>query len=353
MNEIDLYSLFNKSLDDISVQHFNKKYHVAVEKQSGRTVPGQYNFITYECHMTKGIYQISIFNKPGSCLPFKLTKTDCLIQVEEKMGKPDLTNYLSDSISYYGHPKEIHIKFDKELDDQNSIIQEITISNHPVKPMNKEEIEKLNTELLELWLNPDKSFGFYSSWIAIHHADLDSLLNYLGLNEDNKLRWEKGFQNISPRNKNFFVTPVINHWIYVLGWGITNLNKNSFDLISLSSRFGDLYVFENDFSYSAFKWGYIQRGKIVRFYSEYFYQVHDNIGELTDCEKELDIFNQKELLFNKDEEYISDQDDKKAYRKFVSESVVQIASKWSIDPRLNNEFKDIPIFVYYKEKDKG
>jgi hypothetical protein len=356
LDENEIYSIMGKELNDTIVQKFIEKHKIISRNPLGNDswtlCENSFMMFDYHKHTSlPGINSITIKNNNNCKLPFAIDPKDNFKIIIQKIGMPDVVNYFSNAITFYNYPKEIWIEFNGSIEDENNSISKIRISEHSKKRKSKEELEKINSDIFKAWHHQDKSFGINSGWIAIKYNNLDSVLSYFGMNDKNKVRWSTAFENTSITNKNYFITPVISDWIFIVGWKFTNLNlidKNC-ELIKLSKRFGEVFVYENNYHYSFFKWGHLNNGNVIRFYSEGTFIENQNIGSLTAVEEKNEIFNKKTILLNQEEEYITDQDVKREYRKYMNKIVLDIASDWSLDPRLNNEIENIPEYVYYKE----
>jgi hypothetical protein len=237
---------------------------------------------------------------------------------------------------------------------ENEILS-ITFKAHSSTKKTKEYLAKLNEDNYKNWHKQNKAFGESATWIALQVDEYKNLLTFFNLGEEHETNWYDAKRKTVLSSNNFFITPKINDWVFILGWEITDLNvsdKNN-TLKRLSETFGDIYIFENLPHHATFKWGHIKNGTVIRFYHEATFKVIQEIGEQTQIERNLKVFEKKQEKFNMEEEYYSDQDYKRNYIKYMNDFVLKIATIWSTNPMLNNECNDLPEHVYlFKSKQK-
>lgn len=154
--------------------------------------------------------------------------------------------------------------------------------------------------------SPDSpiSFGYKTSWYAVKTNEYNKLIKIFGIKNTQSSNWEFGLN--ASYNKNLFITPQLNGWIFIIGANLTcgdskiGVEKVKQKLIQLSSEFEHAYFFSSHRIVGFYNWGKAENGQIKRFYShlDETGEVIEDYGEKT--EVELTLFS--DSSYNIDEE---------------------------------------------------
>lgn len=173
-------------------------------------------------------------------------------------------------------------------------------------------------------------FGYKMAWMAVKCGKLDDLVSFLELKDRRPVSWKDGIDLAYDENaKLVFLTPPIQGWIFVVGWGAAAIADaepvksfyNTLDL--LSDRFGDAQAFATHRVIEYHLWMQAQSGHVVRSfaYAGETGKLLDNMGPLTEAEHALTFFNRPQDQWSPGEE-----------------DVMTVAGRWSLDPtKLTNE----------------
>ena len=204
--------------------------------------------------------------------------------------------------------------------------------------LGKKSINKVNTINQPI---PDSAvgFGYKCEWIAVKTTEQEKVANVLGLKNLSKCNWKTGID--SAYEKGIFITPAIDGWTLVCGWGLENtglakitLKKESFDTLkvvlkTLSNAFGEVQFFLTHRVVDTHCWIKSIKGEILRAYC-----ISGEIGEVIICEGKPTDFEKNyhiDSSFDGQEAYYS----KVGYKNATyldEEFVMKVAGNWSIDP---------------------
>ena len=188
---------------------------------------------------------------------------------------------------------------------------------------------------------PDSAvgFGYKFMWIAVKTREKERVADVLGLKDLTNCNWETGID--SAYGKGIFITPTIDGWTLVCGWGLAysgiadiGNKKESFDTLkahlkTLSEVFGEAQFFCTQRIAEYHCWIKALHGEIVREYciSGEIGEVILDEGESTDFEKGYYIAK----TFSEQEEYYT----RKGLKNVTvldEDFVMKVARNWSIDP---------------------
>lgn len=163
-------------------------------------------------------------------------------------------------------------------------------------------------------------FGFKASWLCVKADSPEAVIEKLGLKNAVKCSWRYGFANL---NYGTFVSPVLDGWVLVIGWGYDIVTEDSARLDEVGAMFPDVQFFSSHRVSDYYTWVRYINGVKVRAYG---YcggdgEVFANEGELTPEEQSLGF-----------DHFIPDSGaDWDEYDFPDEETVVLIAAAWGID----------------------
>ena len=186
---------------------------------------------------------------------------------------------------------------------------------------------------------PD-GFGPKCLWFAIRSENAQQIAEVMNLQHLDPCNWTVGIKEAYQGD--IFITPVIDGWTMVLGWGLPTgdtpdeVEKVKKLLISLSTEFGDAQYFGTHRVSDFHVWMKAVNGTVTRAYG---YADGDNFiveGVPTDFEAGLNLVNtfseearQKDYYSREDVTHPNEQ------------TVMDVAANWSVDPSELYERKDL------------
>lgn len=164
-------------------------------------------------------------------------------------------------------------------------------------------------------------FGYKSTWICVRSSSPEDVIAKLGLKNAVKCSWKYGFEYL---NEGAFVSPVLDGWVLVIGWGDDIITEAPARLSEVGAMFPEVQYFSSHRVADYYAWVKFVDGVKVR---SYCYcggegEVYENIGELTPEEKALGL---DHLIPSTD----ADWDE---YEFSDEEDVSAVAAGWGIDP---------------------
>ena len=326
----DILNCLGKDLNSNELIDFKKKYSITCSDKNGdRYFICKNDFINFQNRNQRKqrIEDFHIQNN-NSWLPFDIKPNSRLEDLINILGVPDIIDYDFNVLKYYDLLVMISVE---DALNPKSQIKTITFT----KSLNNKPSENTLKEINDYWKDKisksiNVNFGNNSKWIVIETNKYSSILSLFKIKENSTANWKEAFKISSFKENGLFVFKVKNY-IIVNGWALPSIERNKSFYETLSKEFGNISYFENHLK-TPFSWVKLMNGKIIRGYkSEYFITVLD-IGIETSIEKNLNITSKSNELLKIEEEYISDQDIKTNYRKYMSEMVLKIADDWCFNP---------------------
>ena len=181
---------------------------------------------------------------------------------------------------------------------------------------------------IEISPEPDEpiAFGYKSLWLAVRSGSSAEVAGALGLDAVQEANWRTGLE-AATRGGLVFVSPPLGSWILVVGDSLPQLGEPGAEeqhqmlMAKLSTRFGEAYFFGTHRVVEYHAWARYAAGKAVRAYA-----YSGESGEvLTDEGKPSSEEQRAGMIFTERRLEAGEVPDE--------ESVLTIASQWSIDPR--------------------
>lgn len=168
---------------------------------------------------------------------------------------------------------------------------------------------------------PDKPvpFGYKNSWLCIRAGSPEEVIEKIGLKSPRVCGWNDGICG----GHGVFVSPVLDGYVLVVGWGMDVLDTDPARLDGLAKKFPELQFFSTHRVAEYHAWVKYLSGELIRGYG---YcggegEVFMNRGAVTPEEKELGLDN-----------LIASTDDDWETREFPDEqNVLDIAAAWGVD----------------------
>jgi len=162
---------------------------------------------------------------------------------------------------------------------------------------------------------PDKAlpFGSKMQWIAIKTDYREQVAAILKLNNLELANWSNGLEKASENH--VFLTPNIDGWILVVGWGLGEIWKQPKLLEQLSREYGEAQFFLTHSGAHSHTYIRYANGEMTRHLHCEEGEILSNEGTLTVAESSLDLSNalpNENLIF-------------------------KIADEWSVNPNLLNQ----------------
>lgn len=163
-------------------------------------------------------------------------------------------------------------------------------------------------------------FGFKATWLCVKADSPEAVIQKLGLRNPMKCGWRYGFANL---NYGTFVSPVLDGWVLVIGWGYDIITEDPKRLDEVGAMFPKVQFFSSHRVSDYYAWVKYENGVKIRAYG---YcggngEVFANEGDPTDEEIELGFT-----------DFLPDSDaDWDKYDTPDEETVVMIAAAWGID----------------------
>lgn len=163
-------------------------------------------------------------------------------------------------------------------------------------------------------------FGYKSTWLCVKSNSAEEVIEKLELKNAVKCNWKSGFESL---NEGIFVSPVLDGWVLVIGWGDDIITEDPERLDSVGKMFPEVQYFSSHRVADYYAWVKYVGGVKIR---SYCYcggegEVYENVGELTPEEEELGLTN---LIPDSESDW--DQ-----YDFADEEHVVAVAAAWGVD----------------------
>ncbi len=198
-------------------------------------------------------------------------------------------------------------------------------------------------------VTPDKPLpiGFKASWLCIKSKSSEDVVTKLNGLEPAACNWEDGL--IKASESGFFVSPVVNGWVLVVGfptfgWSETEVEVDA--LRDIASRFPEVQAYVSDRIVDLCGWAKFVGGELKRGYVWLGEagEVQLNEGELTPEEQTLGF-----------DKFINDNtadDEEWENTEFPDEmSVCDIAEVWGVDPLFKDDIYKPGVGFYCKGTD--
>lgn len=170
-------------------------------------------------------------------------------------------------------------------------------------------------------------FGYKATWLCVKSDSPENVITKLDLKNAVKCNWKSGFAHL---NEGMFVSPVLDGWVLVIGWGDDIITEAPERLDAVGKMFPEVQYFSSHRVADYYAWVKYAGGVKIR---AYCYcggegEVYENFGEFTPEEEELGLTG---LIPDTD----ADWDE---YDFADEENVVAIAAAWGIDTLKMEEY---------------
>lgn len=174
-------------------------------------------------------------------------------------------------------------------------------------------------------------FGYKTAWFAIRSDDTKAVASALQLENVRPAAWNYGiWHSIETDDYAIFVTPPIDGWTLAVGIPVLyEADDHATErMVALSQQFGEAQLFASMRVSSVYVWARARNGKLVRRFYDADGQ-HQETGQPTDEERAmgLNFFNLSSPEA-KDSKYW----ERKDLVYLDEQHVLQMASRWSVDP---------------------
>lgn len=183
---------------------------------------------------------------------------------------------------------------------------------------------------------PDEGFGLKMHWLAIRSEDSEKILACLpSEHELRRINWDKGLGYAYRHRSNVFVSPPVQGWTFIVGWGIpefSDVRRAAFDDFTAPflQTFADVQYYGSYRVVDYVAWGRAEGGTWQRLFA---YCPNTDLlyseGAQTDTEQALGLIDIRSL----DELLASSEEDHDHWLESLDEETpLRLAGKWSIDP---------------------
>lgn len=190
---------------------------------------------------------------------------------------------------------------------------------------------------------PDEGFGLKIFWLVIRSEDSEKILACLPPeHERRRINWDKGLDYAYRHRGHVFVSPPIQGWTFIVGWGIPELSPHgraAFDrfVAPFLQTFADVQYYGSYRVVDYVAWGRAEGGTWQRLFA---YCPNTDLlyseGAQTDTEQALGLIDIRSL----DELLASSEEDHDHWLESLDEETpLRLAGQWSIDP---DTLPDIP-----------
>ncbi|MEX2188933.1 MAG: hypothetical protein WD875_19145 [Pirellulales bacterium] len=207
--------------------------------------------------------------------------------------------------------------------------------------LNENNVEEV-APLPPLDATPDRPqfFGYKTSWIAVRSGNAEDIVRVFVDAEVFRANWASG--NEAARQGLEFVTPVVDGWVFIIApWGTIATGDDPFVFAEeLSRQFGESQYFHTHRIVDAHAWYLFRNGQELRGY-EYLGEsgsTDRNHGERTPGEIALGYQYFDESSPEASSEEYWERDDLTSPSE---DHVMEVAGKWSIDPRTLDEREEV------------
>jgi hypothetical protein len=169
-------------------------------------------------------------------------------------------------------------------------------------------------------------------WLAIKCSNLHKVQNALGLNNPTPCPLSEGFSRLGEHK--LFISPPVKGWILVVGNSLPDMNEDIDKLfrflMKVAGELGSIQYFSANRVLNHHAWVRIENNRVYRAYA-WAGETLWNQGDRTAAEKELELkcydygANPLPYPFTARDSHVAN-----------TEKVIQLAARWSIDPRAVN-----------------
>ena len=193
---------------------------------------------------------------------------------------------------------------------------------------------------------PGEGFGLKNFWLAIRSEDSEKILTCLPPErEQRRANWDKGLGYIyryagdDNAQHSVFVTPPVQGWTFIVGWGIPELNhrvRAAFDRLTAPflQAFADIQYYGSYRVVDYIAWGRAEGGIWQRLFAFADAEILCSEGAQTDAEQALGL---------PDIRSTDDFETEGVFKHWLGchdeETPLRLAGQWSIDP---DTLPDIP-----------
>jgi hypothetical protein len=171
-----------------------------------------------------------------------------------------------------------------------------------------------------------------SRWLAIKCNNLTRVERALGLHNAAPCPWTEGFGKVS--ESKLFVSPPVHGWVIVVGQGLPDPSDDIDGLfhflLKMGKELGTVQYFSADRVFHHHTWVRIEEGEVIRAYS-WADETLWNQGPVTAAEKALEM-----KCYDYGEAPLPFPFSTRECNANNCEKLMQLASRWSIDPMALN-----------------
>lgn len=210
----------------------------------------------------------------------------------------------------------------------------------------KTEVASRTYALIPISTKPDhpQSFGYKCTWLAVRGNDQASIVQGLGLGSHTQCDWKAGIER-AYHGDEVFITPEIDGWTLVVGWG-SNIEAKGEGLVrlkavlsKLSTRCGEAQFFSTHRVAEYHCWMRSVNGALVRAYA-----FVGESGENLIVEGLADVDIEPTRLINTLSEEAKTQGyfERDDIEYPTEDLVMRVAAAWSVDPTTLTQRTDLP-----------
>ena len=187
---------------------------------------------------------------------------------------------------------------------------------------------------------PDEGFGLKMHWLAIRSEDSEKILACLpSEHELRRINWDKGLGYAYRHRSNIFVSPPVQGWTFIVGWGIpefSDVRRAAFDNFTAPflQTFADVQYYGSYRVVDYVAWGRAEGGTWQRLFAFADAEILCSEGAQTDAEQALGL---------PDIRSTDDFETEGVFEHWLGchdeETPLRLAGQWSIDP---DTLPDIP-----------
>lgn len=195
---------------------------------------------------------------------------------------------------------------------------------------------------------PD-SFGYKCMWFAIRSENAQQVAEVMALKHLEPCNWAVGIEKAYEGD--IFVTPAIDGWTMIVGWGLpcadtpAGIVEAKDKLLLLSKEFGEAQYFITHRGVDYHLWMKAINGSVIRAYG---FGEGENViieGDPTEFEERLNLINTFSEESKHPNFYLAQN-----FTNPGEQTVMDIAGKWSVDPSILFERKDLKAGMGYLAK---
>ncbi len=207
-------------------------------------------------------------------------------------------------------------------------------------------------EPVELDATPDRPVhpGYKIQWLAVRSGEPEAVVEALGLGPTQRANWETGIG--AARDDGVFVSPPVDGWVLVVSFFLPNLGDDRDPgawgrlMNPLAARFPEVHYYGSSRVISYYGWACFKGNELIRAYASMEGKVVADFGHFTDDEIALGL----DFAHDEAKEAATAEDWLSGEVSYPSEeSVVRLASKWSVDPLELDQWPEVGVGWYSEQ----